>query len=240
MRPVGTLISCCLALLGVAVNAPFAEAATRAQVKRIVVEESLRAGFPPSLAMAVAKVESDFDDSAESPAGARGVMQIMPKTGKDLYGIDPEELWDARLNAQLGIDYLKSLIRRYDGRWDIALSHYNGGSGVGDPSNPKIIPATTAYVNKVLRLQRRYREEARSWAAELKNGGGELAMIRAPYSRSESGAPRQPIPRRHARHVDRQHGGPTDFDLGTSIEARRRIARRYLDDFAPTAVGSGG
>ncbi|MCH8037362.1 MAG: hypothetical protein IIC53_09570, partial [Proteobacteria bacterium] len=51
------------------------EAATRAEVRRIVVEESLRAGFPPSLAMAVAEAGSDFRDHALGPAGARGVMQ---------------------------------------------------------------------------------------------------------------------------------------------------------------------
>ena len=240
MRRIGSTICCGLVFFGIAVMAHFAEAATRSQVKRIVVEESLRAGFPPSLAMAVAKAESDFDDTAESSAGARGVMQIMPKTGKSLYGVDPDELWDARLNAQLGIDYLKNLIRRYTGRWDIALSHYNGGSAVGDPSNPKIIPVTRTYVNKVLRLQRQYREEARSWAAELKNETGELAMIRAPYSKSEVGASRQQARHRHSRYVGRQDGGPSDFDFGNSIEARRRIARRYLDDFAPMAAGADG
>ncbi len=234
------VICYCLILLGGVAEATVAEAATRSQVKRIVVEESLRAGFPPSLAMAVAKAESDFNDAAESSAGARGVMQIMPKTARDLYGIDRDDLWDARLNVQLGIDYLESLIRRYRGQWDIALSHYNGGSAVGDPSDPRVIPATSAYVNKVLRLQRQYRAEAGSWAAELKNGTSELAMIRAPYSRSEGGAARVEPPRRQARYVDRQGGGSSRSDFETTIEARRRIARRFLDDFAPMVVGSDG
>jgi soluble lytic murein transglycosylase-like protein len=231
----GTLIFCGLILLGAA-----AEAATRPEVKRIVVEESLRAGFPPSLAMAVAKAESDFDDAARSSAGARGVMQIMPKTARDLYGVAPDELWDARLNVQLGIDYLESLIRRYKGRWNIALSHYNGGSAVGDPSDPRVIPATSAYVNKVLRLQRQYRAEARSWAAELKNETGELAMIRAPYARSEDNAARPGPSRRHSGYVDNQGSGSRDVDFGKTIEARRRIARRHLDDFAPMMIGSDG
>ena len=180
--------------------------------------------------MAVAKAESNFDAAAESRAGARGVMQIMPRTARDLYGVAPDELWDARLNVQLGIDYLESLIRRYHGRWDIALSHYNGGSAVGDPANPRVIPATSAYVNKVLRLQRRYRAEARSWASELKAGRGELATIRAPYARTRP-VPGRPGPR-----------GETswDVDFGQSIEARRRQARRHLDDFAPLMIGSDG
>ena len=231
MIRVGTLICCCLVLLGGAANA-----ATRGEVKRIVVEEALRAGFPPSLAMAVAKAESDFDAAAESPAGARGVMQIMPRTARDLYGVTPDELWDARLNVQLGIDFLESLIRRYHGRWEIALSHYNGGSAVGDPANPRIIPATSAYVNKVLRLQRQYRAEARSWAAELKAGRGALAMIRAPYARSTGpGRPHRATDQRDPRGDTSWH-----VDFGQTIEARRRIARRHLDDFAPLMIGSDG
>ncbi len=231
MTRIGPLICACLLLLGGA-----ADAATRGEVKRIVVEEALRAGFPPSLAMAVAKAESDFDAGAESSAGARGVMQIMPRTARDLYGVTPDELWDARLNVQLGIDFLESLIRRYHGRWEIALSHYNGGSAVGDPANPRIIPATSAYVNKVLHLQRQYSAGARSWAADLKAGRGELAMIRAPDARA-SGSVRA---RRAA--VERDPGGDTslDADFGQAIEARRRIARRHLDDFAPLINGSDG
>ncbi len=232
MTRIGTLICSCLILIGGAANA-----ATRGEVKRIVVEEALRAGFPPSLAMAVAKAESDFDAAAESSAGARGVMQIMPRTARDLYGVAPDELWDARLNVQLGIDYLESLIRRYHGRWEIALSHYNGGSAVGDPANPRIIPATSAYVNKVLRLQRRYRAEARSWAAELKVGRSALAMIRAPYTRSAGPGRRTP----RATDERNPRGDMSwDADFGRAIEARRRIARRYLDDFAPLMNGSDG
>ena len=137
-----------------------AEAATRKEIKRIVVEEALQTNIPPSLALAVAKVESNFNAKAESSAGARGVMQIMPRTGRDLYGVKAEELWDARLNVKLGIDYLESLIERYGGRWDLALSHYNGGSKVGSPPNARVIPATRKYVKSVLGWQRKYERNA--------------------------------------------------------------------------------
>ncbi len=239
MTLVRTLLVC-LAAFGVTAETTAAQAAERSRVKRIVVEESLRAGFPPSLAMAVAKAESDFNETAMSSAGARGVMQIMPRTARDLYGVAPDELWDARLNVQLGIDYLESLIRRYKGRWDIALSHYNGGSAVGDPDNPKIIPATSAYVNKVLRLQRQYRAEARSWASDLKAGRGELAMIRAPYRPGKGPATRARKARTDRGRLGPRGAMPADTDLNDSIEARRRMARRHLDDFAPLMIGSGG
>ena len=137
-----------------------AEAANRDQVQRIVVEEALKTSIPPSLALAVAKVESNFKPRALSSAGARGVMQIMPKTGRDLYGVTANQLWKPRLNAKLGIDYLESLIKQYGGRWDLALSHYNGGSKVGKPPHAKVIPYTRKYVDDVLGWQRKYERNA--------------------------------------------------------------------------------
>ena len=67
---------------------------------------------PPALALAVAKVESDFNAAALSSAGARGVMQIMPDTGRDEFSVEEDELWNARLSIQLGIDYLGQLYRQ--------------------------------------------------------------------------------------------------------------------------------
>ena len=51
------------------------------------------------------------------------------------------------------------LLRRYRGRTDLALSFYNGGSRVGRWPNARVIPATRAYVAKVQRLERRYRQQ---------------------------------------------------------------------------------
>lgn len=129
----------------------------------MVVQEALRSEqVPPSLALAVAHAESHFDPNAESSAGARGVMQIMPATGRGEFGVEPNELWHPRLNIQLGIAFLGDLVDRYDGRWDLALSYYNGGSRVGSGAAAKVIPATQAYVDKVLKLERRYAEDAKT------------------------------------------------------------------------------
>ena len=119
-----------------------AEASRRADVRRLVVEEAMNSHVPPSLAMAVAKVESDFQPKALSRAGARGVMQIMPATAMGEYGVAADELWNVRLNVQLGIDFLEQLIARYGGRWDLALSHYNGGSVLRTRAGMEPLPAT--------------------------------------------------------------------------------------------------
>ena len=70
-----------------------------------------------------------------------------------------DQLWNPRVNVRLGLHFLKRLIERYDGQVEYALSYYNGGSAVGPPSRPRIIPATRPYVQKVIRLQGRYRRK---------------------------------------------------------------------------------
>ena len=100
-----------------------------------------------------------FDPTAESHKGARGVMQIMPAASLGEYGIQPDRLWEPRINVRLGIHFLRRLIERYRGRTDLALSYYNGGSAVGNPPNARVIPATAAYVRKVRWLHRHYQRE---------------------------------------------------------------------------------
>ena len=143
---------------------PAADAATRTEVKRMIVEEAVNSRVPPALALAVAKVESDFQDNALSTAGARGVMQIMPKTARDEFGVHEDELWHARLNIQLGIDYRERLYDQYGGRWDLALSHYNGGTlkgGKGAAARPHSY--TRKYVANVLGWKSRYVEQSQVW-----------------------------------------------------------------------------
>ncbi len=208
---------------------PGAHAATRTEVQRIVVEEALRAGFPPTLAMAVAEVGSDFRDDAKGPGGARGVMQIRPATAEKLYGINREELWDARLNVRIGIDYLESLIREHNGRWDVALARYHAPS---DRQGEAEAAAADPYVGKVLRAQRRYREQSSLWAAEA--AVGRVRADEAPLGTSQTRGlePAQPTaaPANGGIPEDLETGMFDDFQ--NAIELRRRAARRTLDDFA--------
>ena len=139
----------------------YTPAKDRNAIKRLVIHEARSLGVSPALALAVAHAESNFDPRAESHKGARGVMQIMPATARGEYGIDPDRLWNPRVNIRLGLHYLERLIRRYRGRTDLALSFYNGGSAVGRPGRARVIPATRRYVRKVHRLETRYRRELR-------------------------------------------------------------------------------
>ena len=130
-------------------------------IQKFLVAEAKRQGLDPSLALAIAEVESNFDAKAVSKVGARGVMQIMPATAEGVFGIDKEELFDAKTNIYLGITFIQKLLTRYNQRLDIALSHYNGGSAVQDKfGRLSVIPATRKYVNKVLSAQKRYKNTA--------------------------------------------------------------------------------
>jgi len=135
------------------------EAATRFQVKQMVISEAADSNVPVSLALAVAKVESDFNARALSSAGARGVMQIMPETARGEFGVSPKKLWNPKVNIRLGVEFLEQLHEQYDGRWDLALSHYNGGTVKGDKPHKY----TRKYIRNVKKWQRVYQEQASLW-----------------------------------------------------------------------------
>ena len=196
------IIGACAGDPALAMSAP---SAPRTEVKRIVVEEALRAALAPSLALAVAKVESDFSPRALSAKGARGVMQIMPRTARDLFGVDADALWDARRNVRLGIDYLSNLIERYGGRWDLALSHYNGGTLARRGGDPRPHAATRGYVAQVLKWHRLYADQQRVWDG---------LVVRPGRPPAEDFADVEERARAAARRLDDFAGVPADFSAG--------------------------
>ncbi len=156
VRGAARLILVALVLAGCAGGAQAVRPDDREGIKALVAREAVHFGIPVSLALAVAHAESNFNGRAQSHKGARGVMQIMPRTAEKEYGIRAELLWQPRINVRLGLHFLKRLLTRYRGRVDLALSYYNGGSAVGTLPHARVLPATTAYVARVKRLQRRY------------------------------------------------------------------------------------
>ncbi len=87
------------------------------------------------LVLAVVHRESRFNKKAQSRAGARGLMQLMPGTAKEAarrlhvrYHAD-RLMKDATYNVALGSTYLRHLIAHYDGSYVLALAAYNGGPG---------------------------------------------------------------------------------------------------------------
>jgi hypothetical protein len=137
-----------------------ASAVSSQDIQRLVVEEASKTLLPPSLALAVARVESNFIATAQSSRGARGVMQILPDLAKDSYSAAPDDLFEPKTNIHIGVDYLQRLSHRYGGRWDLVLTHYFYGIGVDQPA-PPMTWEVRRYVDSVLGWQRYYeREEA--------------------------------------------------------------------------------
>jgi soluble lytic murein transglycosylase-like protein len=105
----------------------------RGQVSQAIAEEAGRAGYDPLLILAIIDVESEFDESAVSARGARGLMQIQPATlhwfaQKEGLRLTREEMAaDPGLCVRLGIRYLKTLQARFGGDLDLALMAYNAG-----------------------------------------------------------------------------------------------------------------
>ena len=137
--------------------------------KLIIVNAKLTKYVSPSLGLALAATESNFNPNALSSKGAIGIMQIMPLTAKKKYGIEKYKLYDPEINIKVGLHFLDSLIKRYKGRVDIALSHYNGGSAVGVWPKVKIIPVTYSYVVKVLKKSSKFKKYNKNTIKILKS-----------------------------------------------------------------------
>jgi soluble lytic murein transglycosylase-like protein len=112
-------------------------------IQQLIASTANQYGIPPSIALAVAQIESGFNQSAVNAGGDTGVMQISPATAVTL-GIDPTDL---NQNVQGGVSYLAKLYAQF-GDWGTALAAYNCG-----PGNPQ---GCTSYANKVIAAQPDY------------------------------------------------------------------------------------
>ena len=86
-------------------------------------------GVSKDLLMAVAKAESDFDQSCVSHCGATGIMQLMPETARSVGVTDVN---DSAQNILGGARYLQQMLARYNGDTTLALAAYNAGPGAVD------------------------------------------------------------------------------------------------------------
>ena len=129
---------------------------SRKELEWLVRKYGTRHGVDPDLGVAVLKAESDFRRRAESPAGAQGLMQIMPGTQEYLGVEDP---FDPEDNIAAGIRYLGWLLKKYE-RIRLAVAAYNAGPGIVDQYGG--IPPyqeTKEYVERVISFYSRFENQ---------------------------------------------------------------------------------
>ena len=127
--------------------------ATRAQVRRVVVRTARRHGVAPRLALAVAWQESGWQQRRTSSAGAIGVMQVLPGTGRwmSLYVDRRLNIYSLRDNVTAGVVLLRVL--RGQTTWRGSIGAYY--QGLGAVQRHGFYPSTRRYVRNVVALQRR-------------------------------------------------------------------------------------
>ena len=132
---------------------PFAKsirepASIPAQYRELITTTAAKHGVDARVVSALIRVESAYHSRAVSPKGARGLMQLMPATGRKYGALD---LFDPKVNLDAGIQHLKKLLARYD--LPLALAAYNAGEAAVDRfGGMPPFRETQDYVTRILRL----------------------------------------------------------------------------------------
>jgi len=127
---------------------------TSAQVKAWIKQASAQHGLDPCLVQALMEAESGGNASAVSPKGAKGLMQIMPGTAKDLKLDDP---FDPSANIDAGSRYLRDQLKAF-GDVRLALAAYNAGPEAvrkfaGIPPYPETQRYVAVVANRFIQLK---------------------------------------------------------------------------------------
>jgi hypothetical protein len=115
----------------------------------LIYEKARKYDVDPALVAAVIEQESRFRPGARSPVGARGLMQLMPRTGR---WMGARDLYNPEQNVDAGVRYIKYLDKRFNGDLKKIIAAYNGGEG--NVQRYRGIPPfreTRQYVRKVMK-----------------------------------------------------------------------------------------
>jgi soluble lytic murein transglycosylase-like protein len=128
-----------------------ATASRSADLNSLIEQAAMRHQVDPELVKAIVKVESNFNPRAVSPAGALGLMQLIPATAMRFGVANP---FDPQANLDGGVRYLKYLLGQYEGNVQLSLAAYNAGEDAVARSGGMIpsIRETQDYIRKIAQL----------------------------------------------------------------------------------------
>jgi hypothetical protein len=127
----------------------------------------------PALVAAVIEQESRFKSRARSHVGAKGLMQLMPRTGR---WMGARDLYDPEQNVDAGVKYIKYLHKRFDGNLKKTLAAYNAGEGnVKRYGGIPPFRETQTYVKKVMKNYDRRSKQLKKFEEERVAGSGRLS-----------------------------------------------------------------
>ena len=130
----------------------------------IIHEKAVKYDVDPALVAAVIEQESKFHRTARSSVGARGLMQLMPRTG---HWLGARNLYDPEQNVDAGVKYIKYLQQRFDGNVKKTIAAYNAGEGnVKRYGGIPPFRETQTYVKKVMSNSQKRNEQLRDFSAE--------------------------------------------------------------------------
>jgi len=123
--------------------------ARRERYAPVIDAAAARHGVDPNLVHAVIRAESAYEPTAESHAGACGLMQLMPATARR-FGV--RDVWDPAQNIRGGVAYLRFLLDRFGADIPLAIAAYNAGEGAVAKYGNRVPPyrETRAYIRRVL------------------------------------------------------------------------------------------
>lgn len=124
---------------------------------RVITRVSGIFDMDPALIKAVIKAESDFNPTAVSRAGAKGLMQLMPQTA---YSLDVKDPFDPEDNIIGGTRYLKYLLNKFDNNLKISLAAYNAGETavIKNGGIPRY-KETRGFIRKVMKYYAHYKTQ---------------------------------------------------------------------------------
>lgn len=116
-----------------------------------IYEAAVEHDIEPKVAFGLVRAESSFRSAATSPVGATGLTQLMPATARWLApGTTRQQLRDPDTNLRIGFKYLRSLIDKYNGNENLALTAFNRGPGTVDRLLKRGRNPDNGYAEKVL------------------------------------------------------------------------------------------